>query len=90
MNPFVVDFLYDGFPYKALITPNGENDDKSYGVKLESENQELYLDIVANPCGSDKMDWCLKETAEGPNSGFDKNLLMEIGEAIEKYEISNS
>lgn len=91
MNPFIIDFLYNGIPYRGLVTANGENDILSYSVKVESENQESYLNIVANPCGEEKMDWCFKDPdAETENTIFDKNFLQEIGEAIEKHEVTNA
>jgi len=62
MDPFVIDFIYDGIPYRGLVTGKKENDISSYSVKVESQNQESYLEIVANPCGEDKMDWCFKES----------------------------
>jgi hypothetical protein len=92
MYPFIIDFLYDGLPYRGLVTPKEktETESLSYSVKVESENQELYLDIIANPCGTDKMDWCFRDPAGAPeDSRFDKNFLQEIGEAIEKYESAN-
>jgi hypothetical protein len=90
MDPFVIDFLYDGIPYRGLVTTNRADDTLSYSVKVESQNQESYLEIVANPCGEDKMDWCFKDADAEPDSQtFDKNFLQEIGEAIEKYEAAN-
>jgi hypothetical protein len=90
MNPFTIDFLYDGVPYRGLVSPKGEQGVLSYSVKVESENQESYVDIVANPCGEDKMDWCFKDPdAESGNQAIDKNFLQEIGEAIEKYEAND-
>jgi hypothetical protein len=89
MNPFIIDFLYDGLPYRGLVTPREETKtgSLSYSLKVESENQEFFLDIVANPCGMDKMDWCFQDPDNTPDEArFDKNFLQEIGEAIEKYE----
>jgi hypothetical protein len=88
-SPFIIDFLYDGLPYRGLVTPGKETETGSlyYSVKAESENQEFYLDIVANPCGMDKMDWCFQYPDNSPaDARADKNFLQEIGEAIEKYE----
>ena len=89
MNPFIIDFLYDGLPYRGLVISKEETEtgSLSYNVKVESENQELFLDIVANPCGMDKMDWCFRDPDNTPaDARFDKNFLQEIGEAIEKHE----
>ena len=88
-NPFTIDFLYDGLPYRGLVTPKEETKtgSLSYNIKVESENQEFFLDVIANPCGSDKMDWCFQDSDTSPaDTRFDKNFLQEIGEAIEKYE----
>jgi hypothetical protein len=87
---FEIDFLYDGLPYRGLVTTTGMAENKYYFVKVESENQELYLNIVGKPCGQDKMDWCFKEPQMDENDEqVDKNFLMEIGEAIEKYQSTN-
>ncbi len=84
---FEIDFLYDGQPYKGLVTTMEGTGDRHYFVKVESENQELFLNIIGNPCGEDKMDWCFKDPeSRGNEQQIDKNFLTEIGEAIEKYE----
>lgn len=88
MNEFVIDFAYQGATYTGLVTPKTIKGEILYAVRLESENQELYLDIFANPCGENKMDWCFKELpGEGQMNDYDKEFLQEIGEAIEKYQI---
>jgi hypothetical protein len=84
MNEFVIDFSYRGAAYTGLVTPKPEGGQGGYAVRLESENQEFNLDIFANPCGEGKWEWCFKEV--NPESENDKDLLMEIGEAIEKYQ----
>ncbi len=88
MNDFVIDFTFRGAAYKGLVTPYGGDDHAGYGVKLESENQETYLNIVATPCGVGKMDWCFKE--EERQVEYDQDLLREIGEAIEKFQAQSS
>ena len=88
MEPFVIDFIYNGASYSGLVTPKEEGDSLYYSVKLESENQETSLDIIANACDSDKMDWCFRcPDGEEPPKNMDKALLQEIGEAIEKCEM---
>jgi len=87
---FEIDFSYDGFPYRGLVTATGDAENKTYVVKVESDNQEFYLDIVARPCDQGKSDWCFKnDLPTQKDLPFDKNFLLEIGEAIEKYESSN-
>ncbi len=88
MNEFVIDFSYRGVSYKGLITPKTGDSDGGFKVILESENQETHLDIVVNPCGEGKVDWCFAGEPEG--GVYDKDLLREIGEAIEKYQAQNS
>jgi hypothetical protein len=88
MNEFVIDFRYDQVPYSALVVPRQEEGETIYTVKAESQNQEFYLDIVANPCGEDKMEWCFKGTPS-ESENYDPALLQEIGEAIEKYQSEN-
>jgi hypothetical protein len=87
MQEFVIDFLYNGAPYTGLVTPKEDKGLLYYAVQLESENQETHLDILANPCESDKTDWCFKSPdGQEPPKSFDKAFLQEIGEAIEKSE----
>lgn len=90
MEPFSIELLYGGVAYQGLVRPGQENGQTYYSVQIESDNQESYLEIVAKPCGTDKMDWCMREKDEDGNDGkTDKNLLQEIGEAIEHYESEN-
>ena len=87
MDEFVIDFTYEQMPFTGLVSPRHEGDNPVYSVKLESQNQELNLEIIANPCGDGKMEWCFKgEPNESDN--YDLALLQEIGEAIEKYQTS--
>ena len=58
MNEFVIDFLYEQMPFTGLVLPGNKGSDIIYSVKVESQDQELNLDIVANPCGDGKMEWC--------------------------------
>jgi hypothetical protein len=88
MNEFVIDFLYQQIPFSGLVIPRKEGDNLVYTVKLESQNQELNLDITANPCGDGKMEWCFTGPADEAGT-YDRELLQEIGEAIEKYQVSS-
>jgi hypothetical protein len=63
-----------------------------YTVYLESENQEAYLDVIAKPSRFAWGDWDF--VCKNPENGgspenalvyYDKELLDEVGEAIEKY-----
>ena len=62
MDEFVIDFTYDQVPYTGLVRPRKEGDNLVYTVEVESQNQELNLDIIANPCGDGKMEWCFTGT----------------------------
>ena len=44
----------------GLVTTMGEEDDKHYFVKVESDNQEFSLNIVGNPWGRIKWIGVLK------------------------------
>lgn len=83
-DAFIIDFNYQGTAYTGLVTPKTNDVQEGYTVKLESENQDLFLDIVAKPCGEDKMEWCFMDNSAGGE--YDKDFLQEIGEAIEKYQ----
>jgi hypothetical protein len=87
MNEFVIDFVYDQMPYTGLVVPRQVGQELVYTVKVESQNQELNLDLSANPCGDGKMEWCFSGNPEEA-AGYDPGLLQEIGEAIEKYQSS--
>jgi hypothetical protein len=88
MEEFVIDFIYEKMPFTGLVLPRKEGDDLLYSVKLESQNQELNLDITANPCGDGKIEWCFKGEP-GESGNYDPALLLEIGEAIEKYQANS-
>ena len=85
MDEFVIDFIYEQMPFTGLVLPRREGDNLVYSVKLESQNQELNLNITANPCGDGKVEWCFTGTPDEAGS-YDPALLQEIGEAIEKYQ----
>jgi hypothetical protein len=85
MDQFIIDFTYNGASYSGLVTSQEDRGELFYSVRLESENQEFNLDIVARECDSDKMEWCFKcPDGQEPPKNIDKDLLQEIGEAIEK------
>ena len=88
MDEFVIDFIYEKMLFTGLVRPGKEGGDMVYSVKVESRNQELNLDITANPCGDGKMEWCFKGDSNDAGS-YDPALLQEIGEAIEKYQTSS-
>lgn len=88
MDEFVIDFIYEQRPYTGLVSPRQEGDEMIYNVKVESQNQDLNLDIIANPCGEGKMEWCFRGTPDEADN-YDPSLLQEIGEAIEKYQTTN-
>jgi hypothetical protein len=88
MNEFIIEFVYGQMPFTALVIPKKAGGKLIYAVKLQSQNQELKLDISTVPCDDGKTEWCY---SGGWDEGvdFDPDLLMEIGEAIEKYQIEN-
>ena len=88
MNEFVIDFVYEQRPFTALVTPREQGSDIIYAVRVESQDQELNLDLIANPCGDGKMEWCFSGLSDGAQR-YDRAFLQEIGEAIEKYETSS-
>ncbi len=91
MKKFTIEFNYDGLPYKATVVPGMKDGTMYYGVQLESENQENYVEIVANPPTADRDYWVFRcPDEQEPSEIYDKQLLQEIGEAIEKYYISIS
>jgi hypothetical protein len=87
MNEFVIDFVYNQMPYTGLVVPSQQGQELVYSVKVESQNQELNLDISANPCGDGKMEWCFSGIPD-ETASYDPDLLQEIGEAIEKHQSS--
>ena len=88
MNEFIIDFIYDQMPYTALVSPKRETGNSEYFVKLESQNQELHVNIAAKPCGEGKSEWCFKGDSNDAGD-YDPGLLQEIGEAIENYQVNN-
>jgi hypothetical protein len=89
MENFTIDFTYDGTSYKAMVIPEQRTDTMYYHVQLESENQESFVEIIASPPGANNDHWIFKcPDDQEPSENYDKKLLEEIGEAIEKNEIN--
>jgi hypothetical protein len=87
MNEFVIDFVYEQKRFSGLVIPMQQGSEIVYTVKAESQDQELNLDVIANPCGDGKMEWCFSGMSDEAQR-YDRAFLQEIGEAIEKYETS--
>ena len=85
MNEFVIDFVYAQRPFTGLVSTREQGSETVYSVKLESLDQAINLNIVANGCGNGKTEWCFSGIPEDEGDN-DPALLQEIGEAIEKYQ----
>lgn len=83
---FQIEFTYQDIPYIGLVNPLSEGKETWYSVNLESENQESYIEITVKPSSSALEDWDY-ECKEGEDAleYYEKDLLQEIGEAIEKH-----
>jgi hypothetical protein len=87
-EPFQIEFNYGVTPYVGIVTPIDKSNETWYSVQLESENQESNVAIIAKPSQSALEDWDFSCEEEGdPFDYYDKDLLQEIGEAIERYLI---
>jgi hypothetical protein len=87
-EPFQIEFNYRAIPYLGIVTPIEKGAETWYSVQLESENQESNVGIVAKPSQSALEDWDFSCEEEGdPLDYYEKDLLQEIGEAIERYLI---
>jgi len=85
MDEFQINFNYEDIEYAGLVTPIPNSDKQSYRVNLESGNQENFVEIIAEPSSSVSGNWDFVCTnGDDPIDYYDKNLLLEIGEAIEK------
>ena len=85
-EPFQIEFNYQETPYIGIVTPIEKSKQTWYSVQLESENQESNVAIVARPSQSALEDWDFScEGEDDPLDYYDKDLLQEIGEAIERY-----
>lgn len=83
-EPFPIEFNYQETPYIGIVTPIDRGKETWYSVQLESENQESNVAIIARPSQSALEDWDFSCEGEGVDY-YDKDLLQEIGEAIERY-----
>ncbi len=86
---FQIEFFYQDIAYIGLVSPLGKKN--WYAINLESENQESFIEIVAQPSESELEDWtftCLD--GEDAMSYYDKDLLTEIGEAMERVLANKS
>ena len=89
MNEFQINFNYQEVNYTGLITPIENPDTLSYKVNLESGNQESFVEIIAKPSDAMTGEWEFEcSNGDNPVDYYDKKLLQEIGEAIEKKLIS--
>ena len=85
MQEFQIDFNYQDVPYVGLVTPIDVGSNTSYKINLESENQESFVEIVGSPSAGEPGDWkFICSNGNNPTDYYDKQLLQEIGEAIEK------
>lgn len=83
-STFQIEFNYDEIPYVGIVTPIRSGSETWYSVQLESENQENHITLIAKPSESSLEDWTFSCEDEGdPLDYYDKDLLVEIGEAIE-------
>jgi hypothetical protein len=88
---FQIEFTYQDNGYVGLVTPIRKNKEQWYTIDLESENQESQARITARPSDSELEDWAFECGDGEPATGYyDKDLLQEVGEAIEKYLLRGS
>lgn len=84
---FQIEFIYQGIPYLGIVKPLDRNDQAWYAIQLESDNQESHLEIMLKPSTSDLNDWdfyCINGQ-EDASAYYDRDLLTEIGEAVEAH-----
>jgi hypothetical protein len=87
-NEFQIEFTYDEVSYVGLVVSTRQDGDIGYRVHLESDNQEIYLDLILMPSDSELEDWVFTcGNAENAKKYYDKGLLEEVGEQIEAYQI---
>ena len=85
---FQIEFTYQDVAYIGLVKPLEKKGEEWYSVDLESENQETNARIVLKPSASELEDWDFEcGDGEVATAYYDKDLLTEIGEAIENYKI---
>jgi hypothetical protein len=85
-SEFQIEFTYEEISYVGLVQPIVRDDDISYRVSLESDNQETYLDLILTPSDSDLEDWNYTcDDGDDATRHYDKALLDEVGERIEAY-----
>ncbi|HTI07516.1 MAG TPA: hypothetical protein VL832_03135 [Puia sp.] len=85
-DEFQIEFNYQEIPYIGIVTPVAQDGATWYRVNLESENQEEFVEILVKPSTSTTEDWDFEcEPSGNALDYYDKGLLEEVGEAIEKY-----
>jgi hypothetical protein len=92
-SEFQIEFSYNNVAYTGLVKPIDKNGEIWYAVDLESKSQEEYLQITLKPSNSAIDDWDFiidNQGAQDASAVYDKDLLTEIGEAIENYQIKGS
>ena len=92
METFLLEFSYSGLPYAGVVRTIRDGENVLYSIKLESDNQDHNIELLARPpvpFGSGH--WMFACTdGEPPPESYDKALLQEIGEAIERHETDDA
>ncbi|MDP4218767.1 MAG: hypothetical protein Q8927_21440 [Bacteroidota bacterium] len=90
-DPFQIEFTYQNAPFIGLVTPFERAGECRYSIDLESENQESHLRIQGKLSNhvADVWDFTCGD-GEPATNYYDKDLLQEIGEAIEKHLVAGS
>ena len=88
---FQIEFTYQQVRYAGLAKPLERANQLWYSVDLESENQESRIQIIGRPATTTAEDWEFTcGEGEAATGYYDRALLEEIGEAIEKSMVEGS
>jgi hypothetical protein len=90
-DQFQIEFSYQNLPFIGLVASFQKGRECWYSGELESEIQESHMRILgrlSNPT-TDEWDFTCGD-GEPATNYYDKKLLQEIGEAIEKHLVAGS
>jgi hypothetical protein len=90
-DQFQIEFTFQNIPFIGLVAPIEKGGQSWYSIDLESENQESYMRILGRLSNKPTEEWDFTcGDGEPATNYYDKDLLQEIGEAIEKHLVAGS
>ena len=90
-DQFQIEFTYQNVPFIGLVALVQKAGEFWYSIDLESENQENTMRILGRLSNRPTEEWEFTcGDGEPATNYYDKDLLQEVGEAIEKHLVAGA